>query len=182
MKINALAKLLLIASSAVLFSACQLLDDFKEDKLVATDYAQYYLWLKNLPSDALLAEIEQQKARAQAGDVNADFNLILLYSLPDSPIHNAYNAKAKLNKHSEKLYKQLTASDLALITLLKDQLNQQLFLYQQLVEQEKYQRNMQLTLSQQQQKIIALQKQVAALQQQIKQLKTIEKTIQQRGK
>lgn len=175
----------IVSSSFFLLTACQLFTPWQTAAPIESYYGQYYLWLKNLPKEKLHAEAVQQQASAKAGDVSANFKLILLYSLPDSPIHNAYNAKEKLNYYQtilkQPINKQFSEADLGLIALLKDQLNQQLFLYQQLVAQEKYQHNMQLKFTQQQQNIAHLSAQVSALQQQIKQLKKIEKTIQQRG-
>ena len=63
--------------------------------------------------------------------INADLQLIMLYSLPNSPIHNAYTAKSQLNDYQLEPYNNaiFNATDLAFVVMLKDQLNQQVHPY-----------------------------------------------------
>ena len=141
-------------------------------------FGQYYLSIKQLTSSELVNEIEKQKNKINSHNENkhmqAKMNLILLYSLPRSPIHNPYTAKANLNKFTKQYFNyQHNPADSALITLLKDQLNQQLSLFKQLISQE----IMQEEKLQQQQKIVELEQQRSQLEQQITQLKTIEKNL-----
>jgi len=173
-------KIFYILVTCSLLLGCQLTErDIEQHRNL--NFAEYYLWLKTLSKEQLSEEFLLQQKKEIAGEQNAIFNLALIYTLPDTPTHNAYTAKAKLNNYLKKVSQHLSITDLALMTLLKDQLNQQLFLYQQLVEQEIIQQKMQRTANKQQTKLTQLIMQVKQLQQQINQLKKIEKTIQQRG-
>ena len=62
------------------------------------NFGQYYLKLKTLSAEELEKEIEQQQTNKQAGSIEAGVHLILLYSLPNSGIHNVYSAKSQLNE------------------------------------------------------------------------------------
>ena len=167
-------------------SACQLHDPFRsyEEKQVVTsisslDFGQYYLKLKKLTADELLVEIQLQKQHLAQGSSDAKIKIILLSSLPTSPVYNAYTAKSALNEwhESKTLNTEPTAmQNSALMVLLKDQLNQRLFLFQKLLKQERESENAQLDY---QQKTQALQLQITQLSQQIMQLKKIEKSINQ---
>ena len=169
-------------------SACQLNDQYFDNSIASNtvNYGQYYLALKNLSESELQDEITQQQLKKSQGSIEAEINLILLHSLPNSPSHNAYTAKSKLNEQL-KLHKsyRLSSADQAFISLLKDQLNQQLFLFQKLINQElahdaqvaKHRINDQ----KQQNKIAALELTVTQLTKQITQLKKIEQTISGHG-
>lgn len=138
-------------------------------------YGDYYLMLKELGDDELALEIEDQKQRKLEAYPDADFNLLLLYSLPNSPIHNAYTAKTILNEQNSLL--DYSPEDLVLLTLLKDQLNQQLLLIESLSDQDQN-----LTQIEKQQNIIfQLEDETQQLQQQIIQLKKIEDAINKRS-
>jgi hypothetical protein len=166
---------LIIALFIVLISACQLLTDPKTPqapvneltKKISFNFNEYYLLLKTLSNEQLLLEITKQTKQASNSKL-ADLKLLLLYSLPKSPIHNPYTAKSKLNSLplTATLTELFSDEDLAFFTMLKDQLNQQLLLFN-LIEQ------VDQNAAYQQQRIQELQRQ-------IEQLKTIEKNINER--
>jgi len=169
-------------------SACQLNNQYSSNSIAANtiDFGQYYLALKNLSESELKIEIEQQRLKKSQGSIEAEINLILLHSLPNSPTHNAYTAKSQLNDQlKEHKNYNLSLSDQAFITLLKDQLNQQLFLFQKMINQElahdtqsaKYRINEKKQLN----KIAELESLVTQLTKQITQLKKIEQTISEHG-
>lgn len=90
-------------------------------------YGDYYLWLKSLDNEALLQEIERQKTNKQVKSPDADIYIMLLHSLPESPIYNPYTAKSILNKlELQYVESRYNPTNLALITLLRDLLNEQL--------------------------------------------------------
>ena len=154
-------------------SACQSLGESKDKK---TDFSYYYLWIKSLNRDEISQEIIQQKSNKESGYTQANVQLIMLYSLPTSPIHNPYSAKTLLNDYPLTLNIKTTFSDtdLAFIVMLKDQLNQQLLLLEKLTNfKGVYQQSKQVNTAQQL-KINQLNKQII-------QLKKIEKTISKRG-
>lgn len=174
---------LLFVSLLMLTSACQLLEQPEknnkthviEEPTNTLNYAQYYLQLKPLSEGELLAEIYQQKIAIASGSIEAKVNLILIYSLPQSPRHNPYKAKSSLNQFFQQHPNyQFSNNDLAFIKLLKDQLNMQLSLFKQLVDQE-------INQEKQHDENIELAKKVTQLQEQIRQLKRIEKNINGHG-
>lgn len=91
-------------------------------------FSNYYLWLKNLSNQELLTEITLQKENISANYDAANINLVLLYALPGSPIYNPYTAKTILNNFdpTPALASQISTADFAFISLLTDQLNQQI--------------------------------------------------------
>ncbi|REL25616.1 hypothetical protein DXX93_02995 [Thalassotalea euphylliae] len=92
----------------------------------------YYQWLKGLEAEQLASETALQQQRKSEQVPDADLFLLLLRSLPSSPIHNPYTAKAMLNQgdFNQYIYAHVSAADLAFVTMLRDQLNQQLLLLQ----------------------------------------------------
>ncbi len=176
------AKLLLTVFTILLLPGCQLNDNLSISKATIEPrggYGQYYLHIKSLSNSELVSEINQQKLDRLNGLTNTDIYLLLLHSLPNSPVHNPYTAKALLN---DELRKNTSLSDnkadVAFIALLKDQLNQQLFLFQQLISEELQQEKLH---KKQQETISVLKQKVAQLEQQILQLKSIEKSISEHG-
>jgi len=175
-------------------SACQVTSLTNEQPHTrrVSSYGEYYLWLKSLSKQQLINEIEQQEnyikqGNVKQGNVTAKIHLLLLRSLPNSPIYNVYSAKSLLNSYQlSSLAQQLTLHDLALISLLKDQLNAQLFLYQDLAKNENIiqQNNHQVAkqMKNQQLSILQLNKKINVLQLQINQLKKIEETISEHDK
>jgi hypothetical protein len=163
----------------ILSSACQLLEQKTDENCLKSNknttntlnYAQYYLQLQQLSEGELLAEIYQQKIAISAGSIEAQVNLILIYSFPKSPTHSAYKAKSRLNQFFQDYPEyQFSNNDLAFIGLLKDQLNMQLSLFKQLVDQE-------INQEKQYEEAIELTKKVTLLQEQKVQLKRIENNI-----
>ncbi len=178
----------LFVFGCLLLSGCQSLNPFSDN--TSNDikihhnsrYGEYYLWLKSLSQTQLLAEIKQQKQSISDGFIGSKINLLLLSSLPDSPIYNVYSAKSLLNEMQKKsLLQPLSLSDQALLLVLKDQLNAQLFLYRDLEKNSQtiQQNNAQLAVQMQKQQlgVLQLNNKVNLLQKQINQLKNIEKTI-----
>jgi len=150
--------------------------------LAAANFSQYYLSLKQLNPGELLDEIERisQLQKQSKQQDKADVYLLLLKALPNSPIYNPYNAKDQLNRLPAELLseKHLTVADLALISLLKDQLNEQLYAQARItaLEQEK-------GLNQQEysRQLNGLQSSLTELQQKLTQLKNIETAIDKHG-
>jgi|TARA_R110001583_G_C5670065_1_gene410707 hypothetical protein len=163
--------LIIVLLSAL--SGCQILDGSKNDEV---DFSHYYLWIKSLTDDEIAQEIIQQKSNKPSGYAQADVQLIMLYSLPTSPIHNPYTAKALLNDYSLAPYNEtvFSATDLAFIVMLKDQLNQQLLLLEKIT-------NYKGVYIQSKKLNTAQQLKIDQLNEQIIQLKKIEKTISKRG-
>ena len=148
-------------------------------------YGEYYLTLQQLSPQQLAEEVEQQQAYITQ-QITADehsqhdpqIKLLLLYSLPKSPIYNSFNAKALLNQIKTEgdnaAFANINPGEQAFITLLRDQLNQRLLMRNRLLAQQQEQK--QQALAQQQQ----LVDQVQLLEQIIKQLKNIEQAIDKR--
>jgi hypothetical protein len=161
-------------------SGCQLLDRLEshdvESNSIRVDFSHYYLWIKSLNDDEVVQEIIQQKSNKESNYAQADVQLIMLYSLPTSPIHNPYTAKTRLNDYSLAPYSEtvFSATDLAFIVMLKDQLNQQLLLLEKISNYKgAYKQSKKLNITQ--------QLKIDQLNEQIIQLKKIEKTISKRG-
>lgn len=161
-------------------SGCQLLDGSNNEKV---DFSHYYLWIKTLNDEEITQEITQQQSDKELGYSKADVQLIMLYSLPNSPIHNPYTAKTLLNDYPLPPYQNnsLSTSDLAFIVMLKDQLNQQLLLLKQITNYKGAYQQAKKVDTVQQVKINQLNMQIEQLNKQIIQLKKIEKTISERG-
>ncbi|WP_448563425.1 hypothetical protein [Thalassotalea ganghwensis] len=169
--------LLLVCSAFV--TGCQL--TYNESNY--SQYGSYYLWIKSLAQPELLEEIKTQQQLEQQGITGAEFNLLLLHSLPQSPIHNPYTAKSTLNRASliEQAKNRFNVEDYAFIVMLKDQLNQQLLLLNKLIDRENLVKESSMQLIQQQQNLEKLEQKSLKLQQQIEQLKAIEQSINERG-
>ena len=172
----------LFFSLCVLFlSGCQGI--YKSQASINTsNYGSYYLWIKSLSTDELNAEIQLQQEQSKQGNEQAEMQLLILHSLPNSPIHNPYTAKSKLNQH-ELVYDspKFNVTDFAFIVMLKDQLNQQLLVLNKLILNEKFSLETQKQVELQQQSIELLENQSKKLKEQIKQLKNIERSINEHG-
>ena len=182
-------KLVVFLMMSFLLPACQLLVQQETKNIMVTNtinYNQYYLGLKNLSEADLLVEIKQQNLKKSQGSIEAEINLLLLYSLPNSPVHNAFSAKSQLNEQlkTHKNY-QFSPADRAFMTVLKDQLNQQLYLFQQVINQDlEHDKQMEKNKVEQliqQDLMTELNLKVSQLTEQITQLKKIEKTINSHG-
>jgi hypothetical protein len=142
------------------------------------DYGQYYVYLKTLSRQDLVAEIDKQKNILAAGEKNTRMNIILLYSLPNSPIYNAYTAKTVLNKYIQSNSVDLISRhNKAFVNLLKDQLNQQIKLFEKIQLMENNTQMNEDTLSE----ISKLEAEIADLLKKIDQLRNIEKAISSQG-
>lgn len=191
--VNKVRLTILILIVNVFLFGCQTNKHYSNNNGVVTNtvnFGQYYLALKSLSESEIDTEIAQQQLKKSQGSIEAEINLILLHTLPNSPIHNVYTAKSQLNEQlkQHKNY-QFSPTDLAFITLLKDQLNQQLFLFRQVINQNNKQEFEQNTLLAKQRieqkkqlnKIAELELTVTQLTKQISQLKNIEQTISEHG-
>lgn len=174
-------------SSILILSGCQVTAEDETPKTVNknTSYGEYYLKLQTLTEIELITEVEKLQLQitqiptsSPQHDFNTQIKLLLLYSLPKSPIYNTFNAKALLNKmkREEKTTStiKLNPSEKGLIALLRDQLNQRLLMRNRLLQQ---QQNQQDEASKQQQELVD---KTHLLEQIIAQLKKIEQTINKR--
>lgn len=161
-------------------SGCQLLGSASDDRV---DFSHYYLWIKTLNNEEITQEIALQQSDKESGYGKANVRLIMLYSLPNSPIHNPYTAKTLLNDYPLPPYQNtsLSTSDLAFIVMLKDQLNQQLLLLKQITNYKGAYQQAKKVNTVQQVKVNQLNMQIEQLNKQIIQLKKIERTISERG-
>lgn len=177
---NIMLKLTVLTFIVSLISGCQLTNSSNAEY---SYYGSYYLWIKSLDNDELIEEINSQQQKELAGDKAAEYHLLLLHSLPSSPIHNPYTAKSKLNQQAliEDAQTQFNVSDLAFIIMLRDQLNQQLLILNKLINKEKANTENKKQLEVQQQSIEKLEQRSQKLQQQIIQLKKIERSINDHG-
>jgi len=170
-------------------TGCQLLN---QPETLTTSYGQYYLWLKSLNQEELQEEIMQQKHNLAVNDSDAELHLLLIHALPNSPIHNPYTAKALLNTFQlQYISSRYNSENLAFITMLRDQLNQQLLTLEKLskaLKTGKKNRLIQSSLDKENNKYKIIQKSlnkenqqhqqsIKRLKQQIIQLKKIEQTI-----
>ncbi|ARD43769.1 hypothetical protein [Colwellia sp. PAMC 21821] len=188
----------------LLSSACELTT--KHD-ITRTSYGEYYMTLQQLTPQQLIEEVSKQQINVDSKsnkhtkvDYDAQIKLLLLYSLPKSPIYNSFHAKMLLNElnseHNTSAFADFTPDDEALFSLLHDQLNQRLLmrnrllalqkelLNEQLNEQQQREVKLQQSAKQQQQSAKQQQQhlieQVKLLEQTIKQLKSIEQAIDKR--
>lgn len=167
-------------SCALILAGCQLLSEFTQE--IAPNKPslhQYYLWIKQLPQQQLVVETQSIKKAVENDELNAELKLLMIYSLPSSPIHNPYNAKAILNKENKTFDEQ--GQDNVLLVILRDQLNEQLLILQQLASEEEQLKTAERRIIKQQKAIIELEQTVATLSSQIEQLKAIEHSINNRG-
>lgn len=188
-KLDKVTKLFITSILVVFIFACQSNNKYVPIKAITSNtinFSQYYLSLKNLTEIEIKNEIAQQREKKSQGSIEAEINLILLHSLPNSPIHNAYTAKSKLNeqfKNHQNYY--LNTADQAFINLLKDQLNQQLFLFQKLINQElehdSEMAKQRIAEQKQLNKVAELELSVSQLTEKINQLKKIEQSISEHG-
>jgi hypothetical protein len=117
---------------AILVAGCQTTSPVIEPAKKPINYSYYYVWLKTLSNTQLLTEEQSQKSLTTSNSqklINSQGKLILIYSLPNSTLHQPYKAKRLLNnlllsEHS------LNEYNIAFTTLLRDQLNTQLHLLQ----------------------------------------------------
>ncbi|MGB0936155.1 MAG: hypothetical protein ACPGTQ_01790 [Colwellia sp.] len=171
--------------SVMLISGCQLTSETgaqvsnlnhsqSDGNQVCIDYGYYYSSLRSLSTSELLEEVETQKQALSSSQHEARMKIALLYSLPKSPIYNVYSAKTVLNKHTQSLTKEnIGAHNLAFLSLLKDQLNQQI----KLIASNNVIDELLLDNEVKSNEIQALEFEVAGLLKKIEQLRKIEKVI-----
>ncbi len=127
-----------------LLSACQLTE--KKSSNVQPHflrYSQYYLWLKTLTNEQVIAEEAEQKSlmasQSQENSSNellAQSKLILIYSLANTPLHQPYKSKRLLNDYL--LTDDVKNNEnLAFSMFLREHLNTQLKLHEKLEAQKK---------------------------------------------
>ena len=193
-----------------LLNGCQLTEEVsvagKEKN--NTSYGEYYLTLQQLTALELVEEVVELQERMaitpstlsnnllstiSSKSSDDQIRLLLLYSLPKSPIYSSFNAKALLNLMKKEgdnvVLANITPSDQAFITLLREQLNQQLLLRNRLLVQQQDQQQQAVIKQQVQQQVqqrktlIKQQKlveKIALLEQTIIQLKKIDQAIDKR--
>ncbi len=156
----------------IVLTGCQL---SPEPPKAQVNISEYYLWIKNLEATELKHEIKKQLQIKQLGQKPNSLKLIMLYSLPSSPVHNPYTAKAQLNnlQLSSQMDIGLTKADLAFIVMLKDQLNQQLLQLEKVA-------NYQGAYRQSKKVIAESQLKISELTLQLTKLKQIERNISER--
>jgi uncharacterized protein YceK len=174
--------MILLSLVLLLLSGCQIMTKHNNS---STSYGQYYLTLQQLNQQQLTDEVSKQQKSLEEPTENskmhyyeAQIKLLLLYSLPTSPIYNVLNAKVLLNQLNSQdnnaTFANISPSEQAFISLLRDQLNQYLLMRSRLLTQ---QQELQQQAIKQQQTLI---EQVKLLEQTIKQLKNIEQAIDKR--
>lgn len=185
--------MLVLSITLLVLSGCQLTKKYDNS---STSYGEYYLTLQQLSQQQLAEEITKQQKSVESQekkiiqvDFDAQIKLLLLYSLPKSPIYNSFNAKSLLNnlnsEEGNSAFANIEPSEQAFFSLLNDQLNQLLLMRNRLLAQQQKQ------LQEQQQRAIKQKKsaiqqqqhlieQVRLLEQTIKQLKNIEQAIDNR--
>jgi hypothetical protein len=197
-KFAQLSRLAMLLSVFLLLPACQIIP---EQSKKTESYGEYYLKLQQLNEQQLAEEVIKQQVNISSQNKNVtdktpvtnteittksttrqtydpQIKLLILYSLPASPIYNSFNAKALLNQMKSEdnnaAFTNISPDEQAFISMLDEQLNQRLLMRNRLLAQQQDQ--MKLALKQQQQ----LLEQVRLLEQTIKQLKNIEQAIDNR--
>jgi hypothetical protein len=181
-----------IISLITILGGCELLkfnDSPTNTESNNINYTQYYLLLSELNDKEITEHAYQHQLISQDKQeptlqnetynrLNTEQQLksVMLFALPDSPIHNPFTAKSKLNQLSLKGLNalHLTDTDFAFFKMLKTQLNQQILLLNQL-SAEKNAHHLIKKIYQQK------KHQYQELQQQIIQLKKIESNINEHG-
>ena len=165
----------------LVLSGCKLLPDLNKNTV---NFNHYYLWIKSLNDEEVVQEISRQKSNKLSGLSQADIHLIMLYSLPNSPVHNPYTAKTQLNDYQLEPYEDtiFNTTDLAFVVMLKDQLNQQLLILEELNNYKGAYKQSKNLIAVQQIEISEAKKTITQLNKKIIQLKKIEKAISEHGK
>jgi len=173
--------MLFVIMMTTLLSACQLTPlEVNDNSVKRVSYSQYYLWLKTLDNNQILAEELKQKSlkadSSQEANSPSHSKLILIYSLPNTSLHQPYKAKRLLNEYL------LTGDnnskeDAAFTLLLRDQLNSQLHL---LEKQNATDKECNQQFDEHHLIIEQLQKQLDRVNQQLMLLKQIDQNINER--
>ena len=147
-KFGQLSQVTILLSMILLLPSCQIITDYTSK---STSYGEYYLTLQQLNQQQLTEEIDQQQAKVEQqkiknihNDFDPKIKLLLLYSLPKSPIYNSFNAKSLLNQltsdEDNAAFTDINPSEQAFITLLRDQLNQRLLMRELSIKESNNQR------------------------------------------
>lgn len=171
-----------------LLTACQITSSSSpENSTAATDYSQYYLWLKSLTTAQVLSEETELKSLVNSEDKeskkdkdDSQAKLILIYSLSSTPLHQPYKAKHLLNVYLSENNK-LSDTNLAFTTLLRDQLNTQLKLLKKQEVLQKRFKESDVTNNENTANIEELSKQLDQVKQQLILLKQIDHNINARN-
>lgn len=187
MSINRHILLITLLTITLGLSGCKLSPNVQEpnESILNISYGEYYLKLQTLTERDLAGEVEKLQqsvskipTQSPQHDYNLQIKLLLLYSLPKSPIYNSFHAKSLLNKIRKEQdnvsLTTITSNEKALIALLYDQLNQRLLMRNRLLDQQ--QRHQDKASKQKQ----LLSEKVNLLEQTIIQLKNIDQTINKR--
>ncbi len=181
--------MLFIIMLTTFLSACQLTPpEVNNNPVKRASYSQYYLWLKTLDNNQILAEEVKQKSlkadSSQEANSLSQSKLILIYSLSNTSLHQPYKAKRLLNEY---LLTNGNNSDenVAFTILLRDQLNSQLHLLEKQNATDK-ECNKQLDehhllIEQLQKQLDQTNKQLNQVNQQLMLLKQIDQNINERG-
>lgn len=178
--------------ASLIFSGCVITQSSNNE---SANLAAYYLWLTQLTPEQLEQEFNLQKERSANEKSNAKLPLAILYSYPEASFHNPYTAKSILNQYTtpnnesiNNSIVHLPAEDLAFLSMLKEQLNQQLLALQSIVGKEQKIHLMSQKIKQQSKANEVLKNTIkehklklATLKEQLAQLKTIENEINKRG-
>lgn len=178
--------------ASLILSGCVITQDSSNQ---SANLAAYYLWLTQLTPEQLEQEFNLQKERSANEKSSAKLPLAILYSYPEASFHNPYTAKSILNQYttpnSESINNSivhLPAEDLAFLSMLKEQLNQQLLALQSIVGKEQKIHLMSQKIKQQSKANEVLKNTIkehklklTTLKEQLAQLKTIENEINKRG-
>ena len=115
---------IVLCIALILLSACQLTAERASNNKT---YGEYYLALQQLNPQQLADEVALQQANVtqqstqEHGEHDPQIKLLLLYSLPKSPIYNSFNAKALLNhlknEGGNAAFAHINPSEQAFITL-----------------------------------------------------------------
>jgi len=163
----------------LLNSGCQLINQPTKQMI---SYGQYYLWLKSLNQEELQQEIVQQRQNLAVDRMDNELYLLLIHALPHSPIHNPYTAKSLLNSFQQRYVNtRYNSENLAFITMLRDQLNEQLLTLDKMTKTSLLNKKNQSKIKLIDKKILHQQQTIKRLTQQIIQLKKIEQTINEHG-
>lgn len=161
-------------------SGCGLPTALQSEKQVQyISLSQYYSWIKGLEPEQLASEITLQQNRKAKQHQDASLYLLLLHSLPSSTIHNPYTAKSMLNngEFNQYIYSTVSSNDLAFVTMLRDQLNQQLLLLQ---AQQQNDNQASTQISKLKMQLTMHQQAMQSLEEKLNQLKSIERQLSER--
>jgi len=180
-KTKKLSRYFIIFIYVILIGGCKLLPDFNKNTVT---FNHYYLWIKSLNDEEVVQEISRQKNNKLSGLAQAEMHLIMLYSLPNSPVHNPYTAKTQLNDYQLEPYENtiFNTTDLAFVVMLKDQLNQQLLILEEFNNYKGAYKQSKNLIAVQQVEISEAKKTIDQLNKKIIQLKKIEEAISEHGK